>query len=135
MTTNTLFVAGLPPGCSLQSLEAAFTPFSGFVCARLRGDRTRKLVGFVEFEDAESAASALEARQGHRFRGRGGDGQPIGVNIEFAKSRVASPARSTPHTRKRPRVDEHAEGTSDLKKNRLFSKAFVEASQIQFRIR
>jgi len=65
--SSSLFIADVPPHLEESEFIACFQNLDGFLRARLRRDRNNNRVGFVDFQDHESAASALERFQGYKF--------------------------------------------------------------------
>jgi hypothetical protein len=66
-TSVTLFVSRVPLYVTDRSFAAVFEQVNGFVTARLRTDRTRRVIGFVEYVDAASAALAKATLHGFKF--------------------------------------------------------------------
>ena len=58
-----LFLPELPSDLTDAILERHFRGFVGFSSSRTRHDRNGKLVGFVEFEDIDSAVRCRESMQ------------------------------------------------------------------------
>lgn len=63
----TLFVSGVPLHVTDRAFAAVFQQVSGFLTARLRTDRTRRVIGFVEYADAAAAALAKASLHGFKF--------------------------------------------------------------------
>jgi len=93
----TLFVADIPYGVSELELSELFQAFAGFKNARLRKDRLSNTVGFIDFEDANTAAVAKDRLQNYQFQGRSAD---KGITIQFSHPQTGT-ARTT---RRRPEV-------------------------------
>jgi len=81
--SNTLFVEGVPSNCTRREAAHIFRPFRGFKEVRLvnKSKEAKKshggegggeasvvvVLSFVEFDNPEYAATAMEALQGYRF--------------------------------------------------------------------
>ncbi|KAK3128217.1 hypothetical protein QOZ80_6BG0458560 [Eleusine coracana subsp. coracana] len=71
--SNTLFIEGVPTGCTRREVSHIFRPFVGFREVRLVNKEPKHPGGdpiclcFVDFADAAQAAIALEALQGYKF--------------------------------------------------------------------
>jgi len=68
-----LFVGGISWDTTDEGLEAAFSPFGNVVSAKIIKDRDTgrsRGFGFVEFDDAESASSAMQNLDGTELDGR-----------------------------------------------------------------
>ncbi|KAL9363132.1 hypothetical protein Peur_045917 [Populus x canadensis] len=87
--SNILFVDGLPTDCTRREVGHLFRPFIGYKEirvvhkeARKGGDRAAVLC-FVEFTDANCAATAMEALQGYKFDDKKPDSPTL--KIQFAR--------------------------------------------------
>lgn len=87
--SNILFVDGLPTDCTRREVGHLFRPFIGYKEirvvhkeARKSGDRATVLC-FVEFTDANCAATAMEALQGYKFDDKKPDSPTL--KIQFAR--------------------------------------------------
>jgi len=72
-----LFVEGLPADATLQALTALYTPYTGFVEARIPSGRVG--IAFVEFTDEYSASVARQATHHFRFSGN------TTIRVSFSK--------------------------------------------------
>jgi len=118
--SNTIFVADVPQNITERNFIPVFQAQEGFKNARLRKDRNNNLVGFADFEDAESASLAMETLQGYKW-------SPLdkGLSIHFShnsanshpRPRIEKPASSNPNSQREsnshhqengaPRVTQH----------------------------
>ncbi|XP_042491568.1 RNA-binding protein L isoform X2 [Macadamia integrifolia] len=80
----TLFVANLGPACSEQELTEVFSRCHGFLKLKMQ-NRFGAPVAFVDFQDVDCSATALNHLQGTRLYSSTDD---EGMRLEFAKSRM-----------------------------------------------
>ncbi len=81
---NKLFVGSLPWGVDDAQLGELFAPYGEVLSARVVTDRESgrsRGFGFVEFANAESAQSAIEALDGSMVEGRA-------INVSVAKPKA-----------------------------------------------
>jgi RNA recognition motif-containing protein len=78
-SSATLFVAEVPLEVTEAEFRSTFGVCEGYRSARLRSDRNDNTVGFVEFNDRESAAAARERLEGFKF-----SSNDSGITIHFA---------------------------------------------------
>jgi len=67
LPNKVLFVENLPADCTLQALTALYTPYTGFVEARIPSGRVG--IAFVEFTDEYAANVARQATNQFRISG------------------------------------------------------------------
>jgi RNA recognition motif-containing protein len=84
--SSTLFLPDLPAELPELDLQALFQSQEGFKSARIREDRNKNLVGFVEFEDSNFASRARD-----RFNGQRPLPLPHALTIQFARTKEPSP--------------------------------------------
>ena len=97
--SSTLFLPELPSMLTDGELEPHFRNFPGFAGSRTRKDRNGKLVGFVEFEDVDSAIRCRESQQGASpFPG-------ISWHIHFSNNTQGRPPAAAGSAGKRPREE------------------------------
>ncbi|PRP80407.1 hypothetical protein PROFUN_11953 [Planoprotostelium fungivorum] len=65
--SSTLFLAELPFDITQEDLVSIFEVYDGFQSARIRKDKNNNLVAFLEFSDADAAATAKSNAQGIKF--------------------------------------------------------------------
>eukprot|EP01092_Planopodium_desertum_P014108 TRINITY_DN7017_c0_g1_i1.p1 TRINITY_DN7017_c0_g1~~TRINITY_DN7017_c0_g1_i1.p1 ORF type:complete len:240 (+),score=27.66 TRINITY_DN7017_c0_g1_i1:37-756(+) len=82
---TTLFVSEVPSDIDEEGFIAIFSKAEGFSSARIREDRTDKTVGWVEFDDHESAAAAKEKFEGHKH-----NEDDVGLSIQWARQKRKS---------------------------------------------
>ena len=63
-------------------LAELFSKLPGFVTARLRTDKSRKIIGFVEYSSIDDAATAMATLQGYKFT----NVVAAGLSIHFSKN-------------------------------------------------
>jgi len=85
MRTTTLFVTDVPDNLPESEFVNIFQNCDGFVTARLRADRNGNVVGFVEFEDQNSASIAKNKY--HSYKTSLSD---LGLNIRFSHHGVST---------------------------------------------
>jgi len=83
--SSTLFLPDLPADLPEIELQALFQSQEGFKSARIREDRNKNLVGFVEFEDSSFASRARD-----RFNGQRPLPLPHPLTIQFARTKDPS---------------------------------------------
>jgi len=85
LPSNTLFIADIPSTVVLEEFISIFRGHEGFKNARLRKDRNSHTVGFVDFEDSESASFAMETLQGYKWLN-----EDHGLTIHYSHNVTAS---------------------------------------------
>lgn len=80
---STLFIANLGPTCTEAELEQVLSKYSGFRTLKMKG-RSGMPVAFVDFEDVESSAAALEGLRGTTI----GSSDRGEIHIEYARSKM-----------------------------------------------
>jgi len=71
--SNTLYIEGIPTGCTRREVSHIFRPFVGFREVRLVNKEPKHPGGdpivlcFVDFAEATQAAIAMDALQGYKF--------------------------------------------------------------------
>eukprot|EP00019_Armaparvus_languidus_P007648 CAMPEP_0168588948 /NCGR_PEP_ID=MMETSP0420-20121227/5751_1 /TAXON_ID=498008 /ORGANISM="Pessonella sp." /LENGTH=399 /DNA_ID=CAMNT_0008624463 /DNA_START=113 /DNA_END=1312 /DNA_ORIENTATION=- len=78
----TLFVTNIPLAVKEEMLAELFSKLPGFVTARLRTDKSRKIIGFVEYSSIDDAATAMATLQGYKFT----NVVAAGLSIHFSKN-------------------------------------------------
>jgi len=110
-SSSSLFIADVPSHLEEPDFVACFQNLDGFVRARLRRDRNSNRVGFVDFADHESAASALERFQGYKFDRL----QEEGITVHFThESRPKRRNNSSNATHSYPEDGYRSYGHRDL---------------------
>eukprot|EP01018_Ginkgo_biloba_P016997 Gb_31768 [translate_table: standard] len=98
VTSNTLFVEGLPTDCTRREVAHIFRPFIGFKQIRVihkeprRGGGEPYVLCFVEYADAKCAATVLEALQGYKFDDTDEDSAPLRLQYARFPGSRATPA-------------------------------------------
>jgi RNA recognition motif-containing protein len=64
---TTLYVRDLPVDLPEPEVGRVFESCRGYLSARVRKNRARHLVAFIEFEDADAAREAMDRMQTFRF--------------------------------------------------------------------
>jgi len=88
--TSTLFVADVPSHLQEREFSALFASCDGFLNARLRHDRNDNVVGFIDFEDSESASRAKDRFQDYKFNPLNDNG----ISVHFSHSATRNRGRS-----------------------------------------
>jgi NADH:ubiquinone oxidoreductase subunit len=81
--SSTLFVADLPFGLDEAQFAGVFRGTAGYLESRLRKDRNSNVIGYVEYDDAASAARVKESLSNYKFH-------PLadhGISIHFSPPR------------------------------------------------
>nr|ACV33079.1 glycine-rich RNA-binding protein [Limonium bicolor] len=87
MSSSKLFIGGLSWGTDDQSLKDAFASFGDVTEARVIMDRNTgksRGFGFVEYNDTESASSAMSSMDGQELNGRN-------IRVSYATERESGP--------------------------------------------
>jgi len=109
----TLYVGNIGDRLVEQDLVDLFQQQDGFVAARLRIDKHGNPVGFVDFEDVDSANSAKDTLQGHKFEER-----DFGLRVELSRSGPRGERNDSENNNKKRRFEDSNNGRNRFDRDR-----------------